>query len=58
MNIEKVVEYVLQTPHNTNRAILEEMLRQLIIDYGGNPDGPEGPDPDDLHIIYDGGIEE
>jgi hypothetical protein len=27
MNIEKVVEYVLQTPHNTNRAILEEMLK-------------------------------
>lgn len=55
MTIKKIVEYIQHTPHNTNRAILEEMLRQLIIDYGGNP---EGPDPDDLHIIYDGGIEE
>ena len=58
MTIKKIVEYILHTPHNTNRAILEEMLRQLIIDYGGNPEGPEGPDPDGPHIIYDGGIEE
>ena len=48
MTIEQIINYVLHTPHNTNRAILEEMLKQLIAENGG-----ELPD----EVIYDGGIE-
>lgn len=55
MTIDEVVNYVLYTPHNTNRAILTSMLKQLILDNGGNPDGPEAPDTQD--IVYDGGLE-
>lgn len=54
MTIEKIVNYVLHTPHNTNKAILIAMLRDLIKSNGGNIDpGPGGDD-----FIYDGGIEE
>lgn len=55
MTIEEIVEYVLHTPHNTNRAILTAMLKELIADNDGSdiPDGPEtGRD-----VIYDGGVE-
>ena len=60
MTIEKIVVYVQHTPHNTNRAILEGMLRQLILSHGGslNPDEPGGPDAPGKDVIYDGGIEE
>lgn len=60
MTIEKIVVYVQHTPHNTNRAILEDMLRQLILSHGGslNPDEPDGPDVPGKDVIYDGGIEE
>jgi spore coat protein CotH len=51
MTIEKIVNYVLHTPHNTNKAILIAMLKDLIISNGGNIE----PDGDDF--IYDGGIE-
>ena len=57
MTIEKIVSYVLHTPHNTNKAVLITMLKQLIKDSGGScPDGPggEGGSGD---IIYDGGTE-
>ena len=57
MTIKKIVEYILHTPHNTNRAILEQMLRQLIIEHGGSVSPDEPTDPD-IDIIYDGGIEE
>lgn len=55
MTIEKIVEYVLHTPHNTNKAILTEMLKRLILYYGGSipGEGPEG----DREVIYDGGVE-
>ena len=56
MTIEKVIAYIQHTPYNTNRAILEEMLKTLIIAYGGSLDEPD--EPEDNHIIYDGGIEE
>ena len=57
MTIKKIVEYILHTPHNTNRAILEEMLKQLVLDHGGSfsPDEPGEPG---VEVIYDGGIEE
>ena len=56
MTIDKVIEYILHTPHNTNRAILMGILKSLILNYGGSlgPDDPETPD----QIIYDGGVEE
>lgn len=54
MTIERVVEYVLHTPHNTNKMILIEMLKRLIADNGGSSD-PDTPGGDD--IIYDGGME-
>ena len=53
MTIDQVIEYVFHTPHNTNRAILKAMLKQLIIDNGGS-DEPDTPDDD---IVYDGGME-
>ena len=34
MTIEKIVWYVQHTPHNTNRAVLEQMLKDLIISHG------------------------
>lgn len=59
MTIEQIIEYVLHTPHNTNRAILTEMLEQLILSHGGTlPGGSGGPDAPSGSIIYDGGIEE
>lgn len=59
MTINRIVEYILHTPHNTNRAILIEMLKSLIISYGGtlSPDDPEIPDDPNKDIIYDGGVE-
>jgi hypothetical protein len=53
MTIKEIVEYVLHTPHNTNRAILTGMLKQLIIDNGGS-----NPDDEKDDIIYDGGVEQ
>lgn len=62
MTIKEIIEYVLHTPHNTNRAILTEMLRRLIVDNGGiDPEAPTPPvDPDtpsDVDVVYDGGTE-
>lgn len=63
MTIEKVVSYVLHTPHNTNKAVLITMLKQLIKDNGGScPEGPENPDGPGGEggsgdVIYDGGTE-
>lgn len=56
MTIEKIVEYVLHTPHNTNKAILIEMLKRLIIHYGGFIPGGDGSEGG-REIIYDGGME-
>lgn len=51
MTIEKIVDYVLHTPHNTNKAILIDMLEELIRTTGGTvPDSGE-------EVIYDGGTE-
>jgi hypothetical protein len=50
MTIEKIVDYVLHTPHNTNKAILISMLKEL--QGSGDPDVPE-----DKEVIYDGGME-
>lgn len=55
MTIEKVINYILYTPYNTNKAILRGMLETLIISHGGSLDEP-GDSPD--HIIYDGGMEQ
>lgn len=52
MTIERVVQYVLHTPHNTNKAILIAMLEELIRTNGGTV-----PDPGDDDFIYDGGVE-
>lgn len=60
MTIEKIIGYILYTPHNTNRAILTSMLKQMILYYGGDPDTPGvEPDPDvpGKDVIYDGGVE-
>ena len=50
MTIEKIVDYVLHTPHNTNKAILIAMLEDLVRTSGGDPDS-------DRDFIYDGGLE-
>ena len=62
MTIKKVMEYILHTPYNTNKAILEELLKSLILAYGGtlspdDPDNPDGPDVPNDDVIYDGGEE-
>lgn len=57
MTIEKIVWYVQHTPHNTNRAVLEQMLKDLILSHGGHLD-PDGPDVPGKDVIYDGGFEE
>lgn len=59
MTIEKIIQYILHTPYNTNRAILTSMLRDLIINYGGDPNfgGSNPPDDPNRDVIYDGGLE-
>lgn len=57
MTIENIIKYVLHTPYNTNRAILTSMLKEMILYYGGNPDGPDVPDGPNKDVIYDGGME-
>lgn len=52
MTIERIVRYVLHTPHNTNKAILIAMLEELIRTNGGTVN----PDPGEV-FIYDGGVE-
>lgn len=64
MTIEKIVDYVLHTPHNTNKAILRAMLKDLIKANGGfdcdgcdHPDCPNNPNKpeEQKDIAYDGG---
>lgn len=57
MKIEQIVDYVFHTPMNTNKAILIEMLEDLILAHGGTLDGADQPDTGSKDIIYDGGIE-
>lgn len=57
MTIEKVIEHIFYTPYNTNKAILTSMLKQLILSYGGNPEGPDEPGVLPEYIVYDGGVE-
>ena len=66
MTIEKIVEYVLHTPHNTNKAILITMLKSLIETNGGfdcegcdHPDCPNRPNipSEPENLLYDGGDE-
>ena len=57
MTIENIIKYVLHTPYNTNRAILTSMLKEMILYYGGNPEGPDVPDDPNKDVIYDGGME-
>lgn len=58
MNIQQVINYIFHTPLNINKAILINMLEQLILSHGGSldltpglPETPEG-------VIYDGGVEQ
>ena len=47
MTIKEVVDYVLRTPHNTNKVILIQMLQELIDDNTSKV----------TEVVYDGGIE-
>lgn len=47
MTIDKVMDYILHTPLNTNKAILRQMLEELI--------NSQEPEPDE--VVYDGGLE-
>ena len=38
MTIDNIIYYVVHTPHNTNKAILNGMLIDLIRSYGGRVD--------------------
>lgn len=56
MTKEKIIEYVLTTPHNPNRAVLSDMLETYLADNGGGGGDTPGPEPDpDKDYIYDGG---
>ena len=55
MTIDEIVDYVMHTLHNTNRAILTNMLTLLVEEAGGGGGG-DTPGGDDA-IIYDGGVE-
>lgn len=55
MTKEKIIEYVLTTPCNPNRAVLSDMLDTYLADNGGGGgDIPTPPDPEGT-VIYDGG---
>ena len=49
--VEKVIEYVLYTPCNSNYSVLKSLLESLIEDNSGQP--PE-PEPGVIYV-YDGG---
>ena len=49
MEKQEIIDYVLNTPENTNPAILEGMLEQLIAESGG---GGEGGDVISGDVIY------
>lgn len=51
MTIDKICQYIFHTPENINKAILIQMLEQLV-DEAGGPDVPDGE-----VVIYDGGEE-
>ena len=36
MNITEILDYVMQTPENTNRAVLKSMLEQLNVNSDNN----------------------
>ena len=36
MNKENIIDYVLQTPHNPNKKVLDDMLETLIEENGGH----------------------
>lgn len=60
MTIEKIVDYVLHTPHNTNKAILIAMLESLVKSSGGDCEGCDHPDcPNNPNLpkerVLDGG---
>ena len=59
MTIQQIIDYIFFTPFNTNKAILIEMLENLIVDHGGSLDGdqPDIPGGGGDNVIYDGGIE-
>ena len=40
MTKEEVLDYVMQTPHNTNRSVLNSMLNQLVEEDGGTGMSP------------------
>ena len=42
MTINEIIEYIMNSPQNTNRAILIQMLRELILDNNGNLDNLSG----------------
>ena len=62
MTIEKIVDYVLHTPHNTNKAILIAMLESLVKSSGGDCEGCDHPDCPNRpevpkELLFDGGDE-
>lgn len=52
MDINDIIDYVLNTPGNTNAAVLKSMIETYVGEHGG--DMP----PSGSNIFYDGGEEE
>lgn len=49
---EDVIKYVLQTPNNPNRKVLETLLDDYLKDNSG--ECPNPPNPDEV-TVWDGG---
>ena len=52
MDINEIIDYVLNTPGNTNAAILKSMIETYVAEHGSGDMPPSGSD-----VTYDGGEE-
>lgn len=61
MNINDIIDYVLNTPGNTNAAVLKSLINTYAKEYAGSDDDEEDGNlplpPAGSDIIYDGGEE-
>ena len=53
MDKNDIIEYVMNTPHNTNRAVLSSMLNQLTESGGGGGDGYLGLHTATVNVTFD-----
>lgn len=54
MNNQEIIDYVMKTPHNTNPAILKQMIDENSGGSGGSQSGEMVADGADIYIIMEG----